>query len=254
MFRIGDRVVVMNSGIIHDKELIGLKGIVRKVYFNPVRIEVLLYKNKIRIGLYVFDPNSLKNLNRRESRISYDGYFTFDQKLNMIPQIKKVIFNSPKTIVIWADETKTVVSCGDGETFDYYTGFCAAITKKIFGSTSHAKSVLKKTMDDQNEKEDIVGGFSKIFDSTRQIVNNDKEYGIWKPINGPEDLPDEDKYDWVLVRVRLIDKDGKSYGVPQIAEFRYGHWYTDGCAFPLDDELGVKVTHWMPLPDDAKEE
>ena len=40
------------------------------------------------------------------------------------------------------DGTKTIVSCGAGDTYDYYAGFCAAVVKKLFGSTTHAKKVL----------------------------------------------------------------------------------------------------------------
>lgn len=29
-----------------------------------------------------------------------------------------------------------------GEKYDYYSGFCAAVVKKLFGSTTHAKKVL----------------------------------------------------------------------------------------------------------------
>lgn len=58
------------------------------------------------------------------------------------PPVKKVIFSGPKTIVLWADGTKTIVSCGAGDTYDYYAGFCAAVVKKLFGSTTHAKKVL----------------------------------------------------------------------------------------------------------------
>ena len=59
-----------------------------------------------------------------------------------VPPVKKVIFSGPKTIVLWADGTKTIVSCGAGDTYDYYAGFCAAVAKKLFGSTTHAKKVL----------------------------------------------------------------------------------------------------------------
>jgi len=59
-----------------------------------------------------------------------------------LPQIKKVIYSGPKTIILWADNTKTIVSCGAGDTYDYYAGFCAAVVKKLFGSTTHAKKVL----------------------------------------------------------------------------------------------------------------
>ena len=48
-----------------------------------------------------------------------------------IPPVKKVIFSGPKTVVLWG-----------ADTYDYYAGFCAAVVKKLFGSTTHAKKVL----------------------------------------------------------------------------------------------------------------
>ena len=60
--------------------------------------------------------------------------------------MKRVIYNGPKTIILWADGTKTIVSCGEDENYDYYTGFCAAVVKKLFGSTSHAKKVLGRVI------------------------------------------------------------------------------------------------------------
>lgn len=44
--------------------------------------------------------------------------------------------------ILWADNTKTIVSCGEADSYDYYSGFCAAVVKKLFGSTTHAKKVL----------------------------------------------------------------------------------------------------------------
>lgn len=43
------------------------------------------------------------------------------------------------------DVTKTIVSCGEGDHNDPYAGFCAAVTKRVFGSTSQAKKVLART-------------------------------------------------------------------------------------------------------------
>ena len=59
--------------------------------------------------------------------------------------VKQVIFSGPKTIVFWLDGTKTIVSCGEGDDNDPYAGFCAAVTKRVFGSTSQAKKVLART-------------------------------------------------------------------------------------------------------------
>lgn len=56
----------------------------------------------------------------------------------------KVIFNGGKTIILWSDGTKTIATCGEGDSFDPYTGFCAAVVKRVFGSTGTAKRALKK--------------------------------------------------------------------------------------------------------------
>ena len=58
--------------------------------------------------------------------------------------VKKVIFSGNKTIVLWDDGTKTIATCGEGDNFDPYAGFCAAVVMRVFGSTSTAKRALKK--------------------------------------------------------------------------------------------------------------
>lgn len=60
--------------------------------------------------------------------------------------IKKVIFHGPATIVIWDDNTKTVVKCMEGEEFDPEKGLAMAISKRIFGDDFHAtfKRYLKE--------------------------------------------------------------------------------------------------------------
>lgn len=52
---------------------------------------------------------------------------------NMVPNINKVIFNPPATIVFWSDGTKTVVKCMEGREFDKWEGLSMAICKKLFG-------------------------------------------------------------------------------------------------------------------------
>lgn len=58
-----------------------------------------------------------------------------------VPSVKRIVYHDPATIVFWQDGTKTVVKCMDGEPFEKYAGFCAALAKKVFGSTSKAKKV-----------------------------------------------------------------------------------------------------------------
>lgn len=43
----------------------------------------------------------------------------------------------------WADGEKTVVKCMDADTFDPMAGFCAALAKKVYGSTGTVKQIIK---------------------------------------------------------------------------------------------------------------
>ena len=62
---------------------------------------------------------------------------------------KKIIRNGPATIVMWPDNTKTVVKCAEGETDNTYSAFCAALAQKIFGSNSKVKKTVKKLTEEQ---------------------------------------------------------------------------------------------------------
>lgn len=56
-----------------------------------------------------------------------------------IPPIKKVIFHNPATIVYWNDNSKTVVKCKDGETFDKEKGLALCISKKLLEDKFHSE-------------------------------------------------------------------------------------------------------------------
>lgn len=61
-----------------------------------------------------------------------------------LPKIKKVIFNNPATIVIWEDETKTIVKAQNDELFDPEKGLAMAITKKALGNEGNYFDTIKK--------------------------------------------------------------------------------------------------------------
>lgn len=63
--------------------------------------------------------------------------------------IKKVIFNNPATIVIWTDDVKTVVKCGEGDTFDPEKGLAMAISKRFFGNKGNYCNIFKKWVPEQ---------------------------------------------------------------------------------------------------------
>lgn len=59
------------------------------------------------------------------------------------PQIKRVIYNNPATVVYWTDGTKTVVKCQSGDTFSEETGLMAAMLKRIYGNDNTYNKVMK---------------------------------------------------------------------------------------------------------------
>ena len=72
------------------------------------------------------------------------GLAPLKNKLKSIPDIEKVIFNDPATIVIWSNGDKTVVRCQPGDTFDKEKGIALAVTKYVFGNKSKYNEIIKK--------------------------------------------------------------------------------------------------------------
>lgn len=65
---------------------------------------------------------------------------------------KRIIRNGIATIVFWNDGTKTIVKCAEDDEPDDYMAFCAAYCKKVFGSNSHLKRVIKDAENTKVEK------------------------------------------------------------------------------------------------------
>lgn len=64
-------------------------------------------------------------------------------------EIKKVHFNDPATIVIWADGTKTVVKCGEEDIYDPQTGLLMCIAKKAYGNKGKFNDILREWMPEE---------------------------------------------------------------------------------------------------------
>ena len=86
----------------------------------------------------------------------------------------------------------------------------------------------------------------------KQLSNENEEMSdmfTWRDPN--VELPDPDKYDWVLIKVQYSDG---FIGIPQIGEFRSdGYWhsesYDDIVKFGESFEImcGCKVIGWKPI-------
>lgn len=60
-----------------------------------------------------------------------------------VPEIEKVIFNDPATIVFWSDGTKTIVKCSKDDTFDKEKGLAMAVCKKLLGRNHNLRKLKK---------------------------------------------------------------------------------------------------------------
>lgn len=69
----------------------------------------------------------------------FDHMHGIDSNRSILPKIEKVIFNDPATIVIWSDDSKTVVKCCEDDTFDPEKGLAMAISKKALGDLKEVK-------------------------------------------------------------------------------------------------------------------
>ena len=74
---------------------------------------------------------------------------------NYLPEIKNVKFNGPATIVFWADGTKTVVKCQDGDDYSEEVGLAMCIVKKAFGNKSKYNDIFKKWCPSYDIESDI---------------------------------------------------------------------------------------------------
>lgn len=61
-----------------------------------------------------------------------------------IPGIKRVIFSGPVTIILWNNDTKTIVRRSSDDPNDHYAAFTAAVCKKLFGSSSAIRKIVKR--------------------------------------------------------------------------------------------------------------
>lgn len=79
----------------------------------------------------------------RKESIEYNKFYVNTGRRNgkteamstpVVPEIERVIFNGPATIVFWSDNTKTIVKCMEGEEFDEEKGIAMAFVKKLYGT------------------------------------------------------------------------------------------------------------------------
>ena len=100
-------------------------------------------------GISMFDDRVNSN-SIKTGKFAYTGSMK-SPELKMLPEIEKVIFNDPATVVIWSDGTKTVVKTRQkGRKKDKFSkeyGLAMAIAKKYCGNRCRFMKMVKEGKD-----------------------------------------------------------------------------------------------------------
>ena len=116
--------------------LVGIRGIrIDKVDTNGVQYGQFFWVN----------PEDIIIANNR---------YKVEKTYSLGTNIKKVIFNSPATIVFWSDGTKTVVKAHNDD-YEPEKGLAMAIAKKALGNEGNYYNVFKKWLPNEDSSEDI---------------------------------------------------------------------------------------------------
>lgn len=142
-------------------------------------------------------------------RLAYSAKDAINRRFgtNKLPAIKKVIFNNPATIVMWADETKTVVKAQNNEIFDPEKGLAMAITKKALGNEGNYFEVIKKHVTEyQNSGSFVIDEFGEsVSQLTAKMAATDARRTLNKVLNNKKATKAE-LYGAVNDAIRYLNK------------------------------------------------
>lgn len=96
-----------------------------------------------------------------------------------LPEIKKVIFNDPATIILWGNGDKTVVKCRLGDEFDPEKGLAMAISKYVLGNNYEYYNTFKHYLKPYSKKEspDAVDVIANSLSAIRKYLDDPGSLG-----------------------------------------------------------------------------
>lgn len=99
-----------------------------------------------KVSQFWVDPLTI--FDRSVRRVSYADYYAENRKqkkIGCLPTLKKIIVNEDVkvTVVMWDDNTKTIVKCSEADQYDPYAAYCAAFAKKCYGTNSQLKKTIE---------------------------------------------------------------------------------------------------------------
>ena len=145
-------------------------------------------------GLHVYNFE-IKNSYGEVPKVTIDCFHAKDaQKGNVSKKVtpKNIFKNGLYTTVLWADGTKTIVKRGEDEPDDEYSAFTAALARKIYGTNSAVKRIVRMTEVQSKKykepKDNPANPFSAVADAIVNSVAN-----VTKTMRKPKDACPIDK-------------------------------------------------------------
>lgn len=97
--------------------------------------------------------DALKKMAEAKEALKKYGGGNFEQiPAHYCPEIERVIFQEPATIVFWKDGSKTVVKVQKGEKYDPEKGLAMAYVKRLLGNCYSYYDVFKKNLPKEYRK------------------------------------------------------------------------------------------------------
>lgn len=145
----------------------------------------VLYKGSICKVIEIYDDDDYMT-------VEFDGEEYWDCgtryfKLVSSSKIKQVIFNPPATIILWNDNTKSVVKCQDGEPYDAEKGFALAYLKKLLGNDNTFNKEIHKWVKYDAPVKDEIDVNEPITIEQLMKMDGQKVYVVSLDRNGKED-------------------------------------------------------------------
>ena len=142
-FRVGDIVIGNSKANSYGITKEGFKGRVTKVWLNSDDTEFIQIYDVTGAHSGPFDVRAERfDLVSHACPLSEKN--ATESPICPALTIKQVIFNEPATIVIWSDDVKTVVKCGEDEKFDPEKGLAMCVAKRAWGNKHNYFIPFKK--------------------------------------------------------------------------------------------------------------
>lgn len=165
-FKVGDivRIVSRNSAFFgHTGVITLIDAYATRLVFH-VRIDcypgdrggTFYEENLIQVGVIDEQDKLTEKYASHDAKALAEAYTRYYKHKQIVTNytsdfIVNVVFNDPATIVLWKDNTKTVVKACEDENFDPEKGLAMAIAKKALGNKGNYYETFKKWLPEEDK-------------------------------------------------------------------------------------------------------